>query len=66
MLLGLAAGVGGVVLPEYLGLSSAPSARTKATQAMTIGWYTLGGVVAGLVYSLLDGETASDSPSDQM
>ncbi|AMJ67244.1 hypothetical protein [Hymenobacter sp. PAMC 26628] len=49
LLLGLAAGVGGVVLPGPLGLGTAPSARTPQTQAMTVAWYTVGGVVAGAV-----------------
>ena len=44
--LGLAAGVGGVVLPPVLGLGDAPSGRTAATAAMTVAWYTLGGLVA--------------------
>ena len=48
--LGLAAGLGGIVLPEPLGLGKAPSARTPQTQAMTIGWYLIGGLVAALVY----------------
>jgi hypothetical protein len=45
-LLGLAAGVGTVVLPPLLGLGSAPSRRTPATAAMTIAWYTVGGLAA--------------------
>lgn len=49
LLLGLAAGVGGVVLPGPLGLGTAPSNRTPQTQAMTVAWYTVGGVVAGAV-----------------
>lgn len=45
-LLGLAAGVGTVVLPPLLGLGGAPSRRTPATAAMTVAWYTLGGLAA--------------------
>ncbi len=45
-LLGLAAGVGGVVLPPLLGLGSSPSARTTETKVMTVGWYLAGGVAA--------------------
>lgn len=52
-LLGLAAGIGGVLLPEPLGLGSAPSARTPSTRAMTLGWYAAGGVVAGVTYRYL-------------
>ncbi|UYZ61883.1 hypothetical protein [Hymenobacter weizhouensis] len=47
--LGLAAGIGGVVLPGPLGLGEAPSNRTPQTQAMTVAWYLLGGVVAAAV-----------------
>lgn len=51
--LGLAAGVGAVVLPEPLGLGNAPSARTLETKAMTVSWYTAGGIAAALAYRLL-------------
>ncbi|KAA9331505.1 hypothetical protein F0P96_14795 [Hymenobacter busanensis] len=44
--LGVAAGVGGVVLPGPLGLGDGPSNRTPQTQLMTVAWYTLGGLVA--------------------
>ncbi|GAA4352475.1 hypothetical protein GCM10023185_12200 [Hymenobacter saemangeumensis] len=47
--LGLAAGVGGVLLPGPLGLGEAPSNRTPQTQLMTVAWYTVGGLVAGIV-----------------
>ena len=43
--LGVLAGVGGVLLPGPLGLGTAPSRRTPQTEA----WYTVGGLVAGLV-----------------
>ncbi|WP_242693244.1 hypothetical protein [Sabulibacter ruber] len=46
-ILGALAGVGGVVLPGPMGLGVAPSGRTKQTQALTIGYYLLAGVVAG-------------------
>ncbi len=52
-LLGIAAGIGGVLLPEPLGLGGAPSARTPATKVMTVGWYVAGGVVAGVTYRYL-------------
>jgi hypothetical protein len=52
-LLGLAAGMGGMLLPGPLGLGEAPSNRTRATQAMTVAWYLLGGVAAGLAYRYL-------------
>lgn len=55
-LLGLTAGVGGVVLPPLLGLGSAPSLRTNATAVMTVAWYTLGGLVAAGTARLLKGK----------
>lgn len=54
-LLGLGAGVGAVVLPGKLGLGSEPSARTPATQAMTVAWYTVGGLAAAAAYGMLSG-----------
>ncbi|MBF9236039.1 hypothetical protein I2I05_01405 [Hymenobacter sp. BT683] len=53
LLLGVAAGVGGVVLPGPLGLGEAPSNRTPQTQLMTVAWYSVGGLVAGAVAQAL-------------
>ena len=53
LLLGLAAGMGGVVLPGPLGLGEAPSGRTSQTKLMTVAWYTAGGLVAGAVAQAL-------------
>lgn len=54
-LLGLAAGVGAVVLPGPMGLGSRPVNRTPATAAMTVAWYTLGGLAAAAAYRYMDG-----------
>ena len=48
--LGLAAGVGAVVLPGPIGLGEAPTNRTMATKLMTVGWYLLGGLVTAVAY----------------
>lgn len=53
VLLGAAAGVGGVVLPGPMGLGDGPSNRTPQTKAMTVAWYTVGGLVAGAVAQAL-------------
>ena len=53
LLLGLAAGVGGVALPGPMGLGEAPSGRTPQTKLMTVAWYTAGGLVAGTVAQAL-------------
>ena len=51
--LGVLAGVGAVTLPGPMGLGEAPTKRSEATVAMTIGWYLFGGLVAGAVYNRL-------------
>lgn len=48
-ILGAAAGAGAVLLPGPLGLGEEPSNKTHKTQAMTIGYYLLGGMVAAAV-----------------
>ncbi|RYY25510.1 MAG: hypothetical protein EOO04_11815 [Chitinophagaceae bacterium] len=47
--LGLAAGVGALVLPEKLGLNKEYSNATTKTQVLTVAIYLAGGLVAGLV-----------------
>jgi len=53
-MLGLAAGIGAVILPKHLGLSNAPSNRTTATKVFTVGLYFLGAVVTVAVLKSLD------------
>ena len=50
--LGLAAGVGAVVLPSAMGLGSGPSRRTPATALLTILLYLEGGMTAAAAYRL--------------
>ncbi|MDT7779097.1 MAG: hypothetical protein QOC99_1609 [Acidobacteriota bacterium] len=52
-LLGLAAGLGAVFLPEPLGLGRQPSHTSSKTQLMTVAWYLLGGLAAGAAYRAL-------------
>jgi hypothetical protein len=49
ILLGLSAGIGGVLLPKPMGLNEDASNRTTKTKILTIGLYLVGGVVASLV-----------------
>ena len=49
-LLGLAAGLGAVFLPERLGLGRQPTENTPATELMTVAWYLAGGLAAGAAY----------------
>jgi len=53
LILGLAAGVGAVFMPEKMGLNNAPSDRTTETKMLTVLWYTLGGVAAAGVMKAL-------------
>jgi hypothetical protein len=55
-LLGLGAGIGAVVLPEPLGLGSGPTARTPASQALTVAWYVTGGLAAAAAFQLFTGQ----------
>lgn len=48
-LLGLAAGLGAVILPARLGLGESPSSRSPQTKLLTVAWYLAGGIVTGLV-----------------
>ena len=52
-LLGLAAGVGAVVLPEPLGLNSQHTNKTVSTKLMTIGLYIAGALVTTAVMKVL-------------
>jgi hypothetical protein len=52
--MGVAAGVGAVVLPPVLGLGSKPTARTGATAGMTVAWYTLGALAAAGVMRAME------------
>jgi hypothetical protein len=58
--LGLAAGVGAVLLPSRIGLGDPPNAGRLDTQLMTIAWYALGGLVAAATYAAWD--RGSDLP----
>ncbi|RFM26846.1 hypothetical protein [Deminuibacter soli] len=51
--LGVSAGVGAVALPEPLGLNPAFAGKSDKTKLLTIGLYTLGGIVAGAVACVL-------------
>ncbi|HEX6334489.1 MAG TPA: hypothetical protein VFZ78_09695 [Flavisolibacter sp.] len=58
--LGLAAGVGAVVLPGKMGLSERHSSRTLETRMMTIGLYVIGGIVAAGVMRFLERRKQQD------
>jgi hypothetical protein len=52
-LLGLAAGIGAVYLPEPLGLGRQPAKNSTETSLMTVAWYLFGGLAAGAAYQAL-------------
>ena len=51
--LGVAAGLGAVILPPFIGLSKKASTKSVKTVLYTIGLYTIGGLVAGFAGSWL-------------
>jgi hypothetical protein len=51
--LGVVGGVMALALPGPLGLGDRPVARSRATQVMTVAWYTIGGVAAAAAYRVL-------------
>lgn len=53
--LGLATGIGAALLPPKVGLGHQPGEQTPTTQIMTVAWYTIGGLVAGVAARLLAG-----------
>lgn len=56
LMLGLAAGIGGVILPGKMGLGEAPTNRSTTTRLLTIGYYTFGGLVSAAVTKALSGK----------
>lgn len=52
-ILGIAAGVGALKLPDKIGLNEEYSNATRKTQVLTMAIYLFGGLVAGLVYNSL-------------
>jgi hypothetical protein len=55
--LGVAAGLGALLLPERMGLGPPPHGDRLSNQAMTIAWYTAGAAAtAGLATALRDAE----------
>jgi hypothetical protein len=51
--LGIAAGVGALVLTKPMGLDDKPVTKTTRTKALTVAWYLAGGVVAALTIRAL-------------
>lgn len=56
-LLGLAAGVGAVALPEKLGLGTPPHGGSLRNQVMTVAWYVIGGLAAAVAANAMRART---------
>jgi hypothetical protein len=54
LVLGVGAGLGAVVLPKPMGLDSSTTNLTRKTQAMTMAWYIIGGLVAAAIMNTMD------------
>ena len=57
-LLGLAAGLAAVYLPEPLGLGRQPAKNSTETNLLTVAFYLLGGLAAGAAYQALSSDEA--------
>lgn len=53
-LLGISSGMGAVFAPRHLELDDEHTNKTAKTQLMTVGYYLLGGMVAGAVGKLVE------------
>ena len=56
--LGLAAGIGGILLPRRLGLGDPPHSHRRSTQVMTVAWYLLGALATAAAAKPLGTATA--------
>jgi hypothetical protein len=52
--LGLAAGLGAILLPKPLGLGDPPNAQRPETRLMTVAWYVIGGLTAAAAFAARD------------
>ena len=59
-LLGLGAGVGAVTLAKPLGIDAQPKSNPAKTNAMTIAYYVLGGLVAAAMINLIAKESLTE------
>ncbi|MBA2353716.1 MAG: hypothetical protein H0V80_03500 [Acidobacteria bacterium] len=53
--LGVAAGIGALVLPRRLGLGDPPASGSVRNRWLTIAWYAIGGLTTAAVLQALDG-----------
>lgn len=53
LVIGLAAGIGAVALPEPMGLNPKPVTKSTKVKILTVGYYLFGALVTGAVLKLL-------------
>jgi hypothetical protein len=58
LLLGLGAGIGAVALPKSSGFDATPTNSSRKTQALTIVWYVLGGLIASAAINAIEDQTS--------
>jgi len=66
LLLGIAGGLGTLFFPRVLNLSRRRVARTAQTRWMTVGWYTLGGISAGLLGQWMGNDSSKKDRQPQV
>jgi hypothetical protein len=59
--LGAAAGLGALLLPERMGLGTPPHSDRPANRIMTVAWYAAGAAAAATVATLLRSDRASNA-----
>ena len=57
--LGMAAGLGALVLPKPMGLGDPPHSHGVRNQVLTVAWYTLGGLATAAMLDLLEPDDGS-------
>lgn len=63
-ILGTAAGLGALLLPERMGLGEPPHVEHRANRFMTIAWYMAGAAAAALAANLMAGEPSRAGDGD--
>ena len=63
-LLGLGAGLGAVALPKPMGLDETPTNLTPRTQALTVLYYVLGGLVAAATINAIQENDDESQPEN--
>jgi hypothetical protein len=60
--MGIAAGIGALVLPQRMGLGDPPHSELLSNKIMTVAWYTLGGLAAACTANWLANRRVEHTP----